>query len=381
MEIVFASLPAYGHLYPLMPLALAAADAGHDVRVATGGPFVDALPLPTVRTTAAHLGLSWAEQETRRRHPDAEGIELGLRMFADVAANATAEALLEVWADERPDLVVLESANVGAAVAAHVLGVPAVAVAVGHWAPFGPAVYNAVRGYGAGHWGARGVTPPEDGDRLLSAFVDPLPPAMRTSSPERVPHLPMRAVGWSHGDAPLPAWLETPAQRPRVLLTLGTVAYGAVEVIREALDGLLQLDVEVLVLLGPQGDPEALGPVPGTVHLERFVPQERVLGYVDLVVHHGGTGNMLGALAHGLPAVVLPQGADQFHNAGRLAEVGAARALVGEEVTAASVAEAAAALLRAEATERRVARDVAEEMAAMPAPADVVPRLEEIART
>ena len=49
-DIVFAALPAYGHLYPLMPLALATAAAGHRVTVATGAHFVDALPLPTWRT-------------------------------------------------------------------------------------------------------------------------------------------------------------------------------------------------------------------------------------------------------------------------------------------------------------------------------------------
>ena len=61
--------------------------------------------------------------------------------------------------------------------------------------------------------------------------------------------------------------------------------------IRTALDGLLEHDVEVLVVLGPQGDPDTLGDVPDRVHLHRFVPQEQVLAHLDLVVHHGGTGN------------------------------------------------------------------------------------------
>jgi UDP:flavonoid glycosyltransferase YjiC (YdhE family) len=36
---MFASLGAYGHLYPMMPLALACADAGHEVVIATGNLF------------------------------------------------------------------------------------------------------------------------------------------------------------------------------------------------------------------------------------------------------------------------------------------------------------------------------------------------------
>jgi len=39
MKIVFAALPAYGHVYPLVPLALACADAGHEVVFACGDPF------------------------------------------------------------------------------------------------------------------------------------------------------------------------------------------------------------------------------------------------------------------------------------------------------------------------------------------------------
>jgi hypothetical protein len=379
MDVVFAAIPAYGHLYPLMPLAQATAAAGHDVTVATGSPFCDSLPLPTTRVLEDHVGISWIEQETLRRHPEARGREIGLAIFADVTANLTAAGLLDAWDERRPDLVVLESGNLGAAVAAHVWGVPAVAVAVGLWGPFGPAGYDAVLGYAAGHWHDRGIDPPNEGMDLLAAFVDPLPPSLRLGAPDGVRYLPVRSVGFSHGAVAVPDWLREAATRPRVLLTLGTVAYGAVGAMRTALDGLLQLDVEVLVVVGPDGDPAPLGAVPPHVHLERFVPQERVLPLVDLVVHHGGTGNLLGALRHGLPALVLPQGADQFVNAARLVEVGAGRALEGEALTADAVAEAVAAMLADRAPERLRAEELASEIATMPAPPEVVGVLEEIA--
>lgn len=378
MDVVFTSIPAYGHLYPLMPLAVAAADAGHRVTVATGRPFLDALPFPTYRCVPDHVSLSWVEEETARRHPELRGRDFGVAMFGDVTANVTAEVLLEAWADKPPDLVVLDSGHVGAAVAAHVLGVPAVALAVGLWGPFGPLTYDAAVTYCAARWDRSPDGPPDSGDGLVAAFVDPLPPTLRLAAPA-TRHVPLRSVGWSHGDAPLPAWLTAPATRPRVLLTLGTVAYGAVRAMRAALDGLLQLDVDVLVVVGPDGDPAALGAVPPHVHLERFVPQERVLGYVDLVVHHGGTGNLLGALRHGLPALVLPQGADQFVNAARLVEVGAGRSLEGDALTADAVAQAVAAILPEHAAERMRARELEAEMAAMPSPEDVVAVLEAMA--
>jgi len=377
VDVVFTSIPAYGHLYPLMPLAEATAEAGHRVSVATGRPFLDALPSPTYRCVPDHVSISWAEQETARRHPELRGRDFGVAMFGDVTANVTAETLLDRWRDDRPDLVVLDSGHVGAAVAAHVLGIPAVALAVGLWGPFGPLTYDAAVGYCAALWQQSAGGPPESGDGLVAAFVDPLPPSLRLAAPS-ARHVPLQSVGWSHGDAPLPGWLTEPATRPRVLLTLGTVAYGAVGAMRTALDGLLQLDVDVLVVVGPDGDPAALGAVPPHVHLERFVPQERVLPLLDLVVHHGGTGNLLGALRHGLPALVLPQGADQFVNAARLVEVGAGRSIEGDALTADAVAEAVAAMLAPGSSEGRRAGELASEIATMPAPPEVVRVLEEI---
>jgi UDP:flavonoid glycosyltransferase YjiC (YdhE family) len=87
VKIVFASLGAYGHLYPMMPLALACADAGHETVIATGPPFLERLPLPTVPGYPEHLELDWAIQEARRRHPDLHGQDFSMAMFADVTAE------------------------------------------------------------------------------------------------------------------------------------------------------------------------------------------------------------------------------------------------------------------------------------------------------
>ena len=129
----------------------------------------------------------------------------------------------------------------------------------------------------------------------------------------------------------MPAWLEAPRTRPRVYLTLGTVSFGAVEVLSRAISDISALDVDLLVAVGPEGDPALLGEVSDNVRLERFVDQSRVLPLIDVMVHHGGTGSVLGALSAGVPQLIMPQGADQFFNAEYLTEVGAARALRNEE--------------------------------------------------
>jgi len=52
------------------------------------------------------------------------------------------------------------------------------------------------------------------------------------------------------------------------------------------------LDAEVLVALGSASGAD-LGLLPANVHLESFVDQASLMPFVDLVVHHGGSGTIL----------------------------------------------------------------------------------------
>ena len=54
---------------------------------------------------------------------------------------------------------------------------------------------------------------------------------------------------------------------------------------------------------------------------------------------------MLGALAHGLPLLVVPQGADQFSNADRVVAAGAGLALQPDELSPSAVRESIRSLL------------------------------------
>ena len=119
---------------------------------------------------------------------------------------------------------------------------------------------------------------------------------------------------------------------------------------------------------------DALGELPESIHVEQEVPQAQVLTHVDLVVHHGGTGTVIGSLTHGLPQVVMPQGADQFWNAEHLAAEGACR-VVPPGAPPGSVASAAAAVVDERAPERAAARRLGGVIDAMPSPDAVARRL------
>ncbi len=350
MKIIFTSLPGYGHIYPQLPLALACAEAGHDVTFATGDPFLDALPVPTVRSLPATVSLHDVEQETARNHPDLMGSpEFAAHMFGETTARHTEPVLRALFERERPDVVIHEVTDAGSAAAAAGVGIQSICFGLGLWNPYLPRIHEIA-----------GVDP-----TLPGGYLDQIPPSLQNPVPLPEHRQPIRPVAFAP-PAPLPSWLPT-SDRRCVYVTLGTVAFGAVEVLRRAILAVATHDVEVLVAAGPAGDPTLLGELPLNVHVEKFVPQAEVLRHVDLIVHHGGAGTMLGGLAEGLPQLLLPQGADQPFNAIAIARAGAGRALTNDEQTP-STLETAVGELLAEGPERLAAKRLAAEIEAMPAP-------------
>ncbi|QFZ17885.1 glycosyltransferase [Saccharothrix syringae] len=330
MRVLFVALGSVGHTYPLIPLATAARDAGHEVHFATG--------------EEVHAPLA----------------ANGLRPFrpADVFYEVYAEDLAPELDRLRPDLVVHEWGVPGAAVAAHRAGIP------GLWHGFGRMV---PKGIGL-------ELPTETTGVPALPHVDICPPSLQDrdflSSQERVE---LRPVPFAEPAGPP----VRRTSRPLVHLTLGT-AFGTPELLTAAITGLAALDVDVVVATG-RVRPDLLTAVPDHVDVRRWVPQAHLLPHVDLVVHHGGSGTTLGALAFGVPQLLLPQGADQFANADAVSAAGAGLRLLPGEQDAGAVAEHARRLLAADGDHRDAARGIAEEIARMPSPDDVARRLPEYA--
>jgi UDP:flavonoid glycosyltransferase YjiC (YdhE family) len=149
------------------------------------------------------------------------------------------------------------------------------------------------------------------------------------------------------------------------------------DVFAAVLDGLRTEPVTAVVTVGADNDPADFGAQPDHVHVERFIPQSRLLPFCDAVVNQGGTA-ILPILAHGLPLLLLPQGANQFHNAAACVAAGVGRRLLPGEVTAEAVRREVGALLH-DAALRDAARRVQQELATMPGPERGVALLEELA--
>ncbi len=324
MRVLFASLASVGHTYPLIPLAVAARNAGHEVHFAAG----DAVHEPLAAN--------------------------GLRPFrpADSFYEIYAEDLEPELARVKPDLVVHEWGLPGVAAAADHAGIPGV------WHGFGRMFPADI-----------GLEAPAPG----RPHVDICPPSLQDADfLATADRIALRPVAYSTPGS----WTAPRGSRPLVYLTLGT-AFGTAELLTTAVRGLATLGVRVVVAAG-RVRPEELGDLPDDVTVETWVPQADLLPHVDVVVHHGGSGTTLGALAVGAPQLFLPQGADQFANTDAVVSAGAGLGLLPTEVTADAVADHVLTLL-GRPEHRDAARTVAEEVARMPSPDEVARRLPDYA--
>jgi UDP:flavonoid glycosyltransferase YjiC (YdhE family) len=302
VRILFTFAGGRGHLNPLLPLASAAREAGHDVAL-TGKPSVVA----TVAADGFVVFGTGAETDAARteRVPlppmDREREERVLRdSFAGAIARRRTSELTGVARTWRPDVFVCDETDFGGTVASESLGLPHVTVLVTASGAF------VRRDLLAGVF---------DVDLLARHLVlNPFPPGFR--DPANPLPAGTRGIRLHTGDR------DSAGVRPRVYFSLGTVFdLESGDLFERVLAALAELDVDAVATIGMRLDPETFSPPPN-VRVERYVPQDRVLASTDLVVSHGGSGTVLGAIAFGLPLVVLPLGADQPHNADRCVATG-----------------------------------------------------------
>lgn len=352
MEGVFA---------PVVPLATALVRQGHDVLVATAPDLIE-----RVRSFgfAAAVAGPTAPESAERARSDPEFAagnqpwRIGAVMFARIMA---AEKLptLHALADEFvPDLVLHPPVDLAAPLLATTRALPSVTYGTGLLLE--TELIEAMTEWVAPLWRTAGAQPDEHAGLYRSGYLDPVPtslqpalgPATSIARPIR-PHLP----GSHHGS--LPAWTAQLGSRPVIYVSLGTVPiFNQPETFAPILHALGGEDLDVIVTVGLNNDPAALGTLPPTVHVERWLSLAAVLPRCDVVVCHGGAGTTLAALACGLPLLLVPRGADQFPTAAACQRAGVRTVLDGSSYRAAAIRLQAE--IEVMPTAERVARDLAD---------------------
>ena len=385
MHVLISTVPAIGHLHPVVPLARALVARGHEVRWATGP---DGCPIVAAAGfTAMPCGSSAAasRDEYYLRFPVARELrpeQLPGHMFPHLFGTVGAPprltdllALVDTW---RPDVVVHDAAELAAPIVAATLGVPNVCHGFGALTPSERVI--AASEAVAPLWRNAGLTPRPWAGCYDHLYLDIYPPSL---SPAHGDYIARRqslrpipfSVDLSDGSEP---FAPPDDDRPIVYLTFGTVFNAVAGAFSAALDGLAELAVHVVVTVGPNADRHAFGAQPDNVSVFDYVPQTTILPVSTLVASHAGSGTFLAALDHALPQLCLPQAADQFANAQCGTNAGTALRLLPDEVNPDAVRDAAARLLSEPSFAANASR-VRTELHAMPSPDTVAVTIERLA--
>ncbi|GAC1611311.1 MAG: glycosyltransferase [Mycobacteriales bacterium] len=348
MRILIAAMAGAGHVNPLRPLAAALRDSEHEVVWATGAEICSDLAADGFATRAVGPSLPalFGALAARTRGEPGAGIRperkthwFAPRLFGEVGVQLTADALAAAAREIQPDVMLFESRCYAAPAVARSAGAYPVLQAV--TTLLAPEVEELVNDAVTPFWHELGLASPSFAGVYDGLTLSAFPASLDDPSPypglvvhRLAPPPPPQPPDW------LDEWLAEREGRPLVYATLGTVFGDNAALLRSMIDGLAAQDVAVLLTVGSHGDVDALGTPPSHMRFERFVPQDTVLARCAAVVSHGGSGTTLAALAHGLPHVLLPQGADQFLNAGRAQQQGHGYGLLPAEQNAEHISQA-----------------------------------------
>ncbi|GLZ00713.1 glycosyltransferase [Actinoplanes sp. NBRC 103695] len=378
MKVLFIAGPSPATMFWAPPLATALRNAGHEVILATTaetGRIAEQMAIPFVTMTDRSLESLLSLERDGSPVAMPESVEDGVRFHGSWMARlaaASIDRLRELAAHWRPDVIVGGSQSYAAALLAAYLDVPYVrhtwdALEIPESNRYADEVLAPeLTGLG------RAALP--DPDLILDVTPPSVgPPAFAPGT------VHTRWIGTNLARAVEP-WMLAPGDRRRICVTAGTRV--AASESQEFLIGLARdlgdLDAEIVVAAPEDVAPAVREALP---HLRvGWLPLEVLVPHCDLIVHHGGGSTSMNAMAAGTPQLVLSEWPLYRALWQRLADHGSAVVLTGaEEHATERVAKAVHQLLGDPSFGTR-ATALAGEIAALPGPADHLPRIEALAR-
>ncbi|MQS13287.1 DUF1205 domain-containing protein [Streptomyces kaniharaensis] len=369
MRILLTGPAAAGHLFPMVPTAQALRAAGHDIL------FAASLPMDQIRSAGFPLVEIGDGREMWELFSEANGgqlrydggglpqneiFDMAARAFAH-AARPTVDGLLDVASDWGADLLVHAAFQPAAPLVSAKLKIPSVLHNYG--IPTGRDMVARLAANFTDVYERHGVAGPAESTALNIGPIGGDPDGLR-----------MRYLPYNGGGV-VPSEFLRPADRPRVLITLGTVVttVNGVSAVARLVEAAAAVDAEFLLAVS-DADLAPLGTLPDNVRPLPWVPLAELVRHADAVIHHGGAGTTLTTLQAGIPQLLLPQGADNYAVADALTAAGIALRSTSETVDAEVLTR-----LLTDPDLRAAAARVQAENTALPTPAAFVPTLEALA--
>ncbi len=365
-RFLLCTTPAQGHTAPLLAVSRRLVECGHEVVFFTTEHYRD--PVTATGAVFVPFAAEYDAHDLMVANPDREassargvrGVKDDLRRIFVGPLLGQYTGLVAILSDFAAEVLVADSMFFGALPfalgpraarpALACVGVMPLVVGSRDTAPFGTALQpgtgplrrlrNVTLNWAAEHVALRDIQrlartrlAEAGAPSFAGSFIDLPPKVVDVFLQETVPgfeypraDLPrsIRFVGPilappATGFDPPDWWAELGQPRPVVHVTQGTLDNADLNrLLRPAIAGLAVHDVLVVVTTGGP-DPAPLRPgLPANVRLERFIPHDRLLPHVDVMVTNGGYGGVQQALAHGVPLVVAGDSEDKPEVAARV---------------------------------------------------------------
>lgn len=351
------SIAAHGHVNPSLEVIRELVARGHRVSYAIPASFAE-----KVAATGAEPVIYTSTIPTDD-DPDAWGTELidNLEPFLADGMQSLPH-LAEAFEDDRPDLVISDITSYPAPILAHRWGVPYLQLSPNMvaWDGYEEEVGAAQTAQleeserGRAYRTRFQAWLDENGmDLPLDRFVVRpersivlIPKALQLFA-DRVDESAFTFVGACQGERADQGDWERPAGAEKVLLvSLGSANTKQPGFYRACVEAFGDLPGwHVVLQIGKFVDPSELGEIPGNIEVHPWVPQLAILKKADAFITHAGAGGSQEGLATGTPMLAIPLAVDQFGNADTLVQLGVARRLPMEDVTAEALREAVTALV------------------------------------
>jgi MGT family glycosyltransferase len=335
-KIVVLSVPAFGHLNPVLPVVAELVRRGHEVVVYNEPEFEPLIRAQGAGFIAYPPAMSLADLT---RVLNGGNLIAGFELFLS-ATDPLMAFCMERLPVEKPDVIVYDGIAIWGEMAAKRLGLRSVATApffvfelikhwvswwelIGHTRNFIPRMHKllALR-LKLMRWRAfpiRSPLFPMRGDATIMFSTREIHPA--TSVFDNSWHL----VGASINAVTRPDSFDFGRLdgRPVVYVSLGTLHISNRGFFEMCLGALAGLPAQVLVSVGRGADVAALGEIPENFIVQETFPQLRVLERTSLFVTHAGLNSVHEALYYGVPMVAVPQQFEQLRNAMQMGRKGA----------------------------------------------------------
>jgi len=344
-RIVILSVPAYGHLNPVLPIARELVGRGHDVTIFDEPPFASVIEATGAKFVAYPPAMSMEDMAAVLRGGDLmETFDLFLK-----ATPTLHEFCYQALKRNKPDVLVIDGIALWGEMVGRALRIPTVVTS-----PF--FAYELDRNQAPGELGRNlrsllrkiptiawnWIRIALKGVWLLPLHWPFLPARgdLRLMLTSRELHPPSPLFD-RHGWAFVGAMIDPQTRldrfdtskldgRPVIYISLGTLIFGKTDFYERCMEALADYPAQVLLSAGKGSDLSRFAHAPKNFIVAQTFPQLEILKHTDIFITPAGLNSLHEALWFGVPMVAVPQHFEQLHNAEAMSAKGAGITLAAE---------------------------------------------------